>query len=32
MKAHIKENERGYVRWPRFFKNCRATGEEDSIL
>jgi hypothetical protein len=21
-----------YVRWPRFFKNCRATDKEEGII
>jgi hypothetical protein len=29
MKPHTKKgNGRGYVRWPRFFKNCRAMEGE----
>jgi hypothetical protein len=25
----MEENGRGYVRWPRSFKNCRAMEEEE---
>jgi hypothetical protein len=30
-KTHIKKC-RGYVRWPGFFKNCRATEEEEEEI
>jgi hypothetical protein len=30
-KQWTEENRRGYVRWPMFFKNCRATEEEEEL-